>query len=188
MTVVTHYYRELLNFLSRSVRDREVASDLVQESYARLLAVQSSGKPITNPRALLYRTARNLVIDEYRRADTRGEFGPSSDGDEAADPIELSHSLVAPNAYEPEVAAASTESVNALLATIGALPLRCREAFLLHKFDGLSQAEVAAQMGISVKMVERHVKLAMEACRLCKRQVEGTDTPRSSTTESISPQ
>ena len=61
----------------------------------------------------------------------------------------------------------------ALLAAIGDLPVRCREAFILHKFDGLSQAEVARQMGISVTMVERHIKLGMLACRACQDRLEG---------------
>lgn len=67
----------------------------------------------------------------------------------------------------------SSQTVDALLAAIGELPLRCREAFILHKFDGLSQAEVARQMGISVTMVERHIKLGMQACRARQEQIQG---------------
>jgi len=48
-----------------------MAADLAQESYARVYAAQLSGAGIVNPRALLYRTARNLVIDHYRHAEVR---------------------------------------------------------------------------------------------------------------------
>lgn len=158
------YYRELLNFLSRSVDDRDTAADLAQESFARVLAVQQSGQTVSEPRALLYRTARNLVIDRYRRGAVRGESVSLDDeAHDAAGP-----QLLAPSATEPEAAATSSQGVAAMLAVIGALPLRCREAFILHKFDGLSQVEVAARMGISVTMVERHLKLAMKACRACR--------------------
>ncbi|WP_422388063.1 sigma factor [Delftia tsuruhatensis] len=74
--VVVRYYRELLRFLQRAVKDRDTAEDLAQESYARLLAVQRSGEGIAEPRALLYRTARNLVIDQYRRSEVRGAHAP----------------------------------------------------------------------------------------------------------------
>jgi RNA polymerase sigma-70 factor (ECF subfamily) len=113
---------------------------LAQESYARVLAVQQSGETITEPRALLYRTARNLVIDQYRRSEVRNTYA-AAEGDSSIDAADLASG---PEALEPEVAAMSSQTVDALLAAIGELPLRCREAFILHKFDGLSQAEVAA--------------------------------------------
>jgi RNA polymerase sigma factor (sigma-70 family) len=59
-----------------------------------------------------------------------------------------------------------------LLQAIEDLPLRCREAFILHRFDGLPHVEVAERMGISCKMVEQHIKLAMTACRRCKARLD----------------
>jgi RNA polymerase sigma-70 factor (ECF subfamily) len=176
--VVARYYRELLNFLSRTVDDRDAAADLVQESYARVLAVQQSGQTVAEPRALLYRTARNLVIDRYRRGAVRGESISLDDAAADAHPLVLR----APAASEPEASAESSQGVAALLAVIGGLPLRCREAFILHKFDGLSQAEVAQRMGISVTMVERHLKHAMQACRACRNGEQvGVDAAGAST-------
>ena len=173
--VLTRYYRELLNFLSRAVNDRHAAADLAQESYVRVLALQQSGEHVAEPRALLYRTARNLVIDRHRRGAVRGQ-ALDTDDDGAAD---LFDSLAAPAASEPETAAMSAQAVEAMLAVIGELPLRCREAFILHKFDGLPQAEVARRMGISVTMVERHIKLAMQACRRCQDAQDGAPPPSS---------
>lgn len=161
--MVERYYQELLNFLSRQIRDRDAAADLVQEAYARVAAVLRSGEAIAEPRAFLYRTARNLIVDRHRRREVRGEN--QADDDTALAPAEA---MPAPPAFEPETALSASRNAQALLDTIAALPLRCREAFILHKFDGLSQAEVAARMGISVKMVERHVKLALKACQDCR--------------------
>lgn len=165
--MVTRYYRELLNFLSRAVNNRDAAADLAQESYVRVLALQQSGATIAEPRALLYRTARNLLIDQHRRDAVRGVATEVDAADAGHDALDL---LAAPAALEPETAAMSAQAVAAMLTVIGDLPLRCREAFILHKFDGLPQAAVARQMGISVTMVERHIKNAMEACRRCQQQ------------------
>lgn len=167
--VLERYYQELLNFCSRTVRNRDAAADVVQETYARVLAVQHSGQAVPEPRALLYRTARNLQIDQHRRSEVRGE-ALHPDAEAAAAELD---NLAASQAFEPDVAASSTQGVNALLAAIDALPLRCREAFILHKFDGLPHSEVAEQMGISRKMVEQHIKLAMDACRRCKDTQDG---------------
>lgn len=180
ISVVARYYRELLRFLHGAVNDRDAAADLAQESFARVLAVERSGEAIPEPRALLYRTARNLVIDRHRRNDVRGQK-PPFDAEAQQDVVE---SLPAPIACEPEAAAMSSQAVSALLAAIGALPLRCREAFILHKFDGLSQADVARTMGISVTMVERHIKLGVQACRACQDRLDGqADVPPADTHE-----
>ena len=171
--VFERYYRELLSFLSRKVADRATAADLVQESYARVYGARNAGDPIHEPRALLYRTARNLVIDQGRRRDVRARYAePQEDvvSDETRDTL-------GPSAFEPDRALETQQMVNAILTTIDQLPLRCREAFILHKFDGLTHAQVAQRMGVSVKMVEQHVRNAVEACRRCRQAVHNDVLP-----------
>lgn len=169
--MVAHYYQELLNYFARMVRSRDSAADLVHEAYARVLALQRSGD-VAQPRALLYRTARNLLIDQHRRHVARGTLHTDAD-----DSLPDVSDLPAPAVCEPEAAFISAQGVASMIATIESLPLRCREAFILHKFDGLSQAEVAAQMGISRKMVEQHIQRAMVACRACRATAQGEDQP-----------
>lgn len=162
--VLAHYYQELLNYFARAARGRDNAADLVHEAYARVLTLQRSGQAVQQPRALLYRTVRNLLVDQHRRSTVRAP----QQGDAEDAPLPDVAELPAPAALGPEALLASSQGMAALLATIDALPLRCREAFILHKFDGLSHAEVAAQMGISRKMVEQHIQRAMQACRRCR--------------------
>jgi len=167
--VFERYYRELLNFLSRSVRDRDTAADLVQESYARVLAAQQAGQSVQDPRALLYRTARNLVIDQHRRAGVRANV--RNDTDEPAAPdgdVPMLDELAGPRSLEPETILASREGLAAVVAAIDQLPPRCREAFILFKFDGLSYTEIAERMGISTRTVEMQLQIAMEACWRCQ--------------------
>lgn len=160
------YYREILSFLSGKVADRAMAADLAQESYARAYAAQGSGDGVHNPRALLYRIARNLVVDHHRHAEVRTEVEMPA-CEEAAEQAR------APRSLEPEVATASQQGVLALAQAIDNLPLRCREAFMLNRFDGLSYVQVAAQMGISVKMVEQHISNALDACERCRVRSDG---------------
>lgn len=44
--VLERYHRELLNFLTRQVNDRDTAADLTQESFVRVLSAQSSGQAV----------------------------------------------------------------------------------------------------------------------------------------------
>lgn len=165
VSLAAHYYQELLNYFSRAMRDRDAAADVVQEAYARVLALQQAGQPVAEPRALLYRTARNLVIDRHRRDQVHSRVTVSEDA--------ALEDFPAQRACEPDVLIASSQVLQAVLATIDALPLRCREAFILHRFDGLSHAEVAQRMGISRKAVEQHVQNAMLAIRQCRERMNG---------------
>lgn len=162
--MVARYYRELLNFCLRALRDRDAAADVVQESYARFLEVEQS-QTVAEPRALLFQTARNVMVDQYRRAQVRG--------DESLDLLTEADLPTAPFADAPEAAAASAQAVAAYLATIEALPPRCREAFILHVFDDLPYAQIAARMGTSVSMIEKHIARGRLACRACERQLQG---------------
>ncbi|WP_287919348.1 RNA polymerase sigma factor [Comamonas sp.] len=168
-----HYYRELLSFLSRKVRDRDMAADLTQESFARVYAAERSGSDIQNPRALLYQTARNLLVDSYRRAETRSTGAdPTADGG-----IVEPDMYIGPNALEPEVALASRQRFEAIARVVDRLPTRCREAFLLVKFDGLSHAQAAQHMGVAVKTVEMQIQIALQACRECIDTMDGAPSP-----------
>lgn len=60
---------------------------------------------------------------------------------------------------------ASSEQQARLLALIEALPRRHREAFVLHRFEGLSYKEIATRMGTSSRMVEHYIRMTMRACR-----------------------
>ena len=161
--MLERYYRELLNFLTRQVRDRDAAADLAQESFARVLAVQHAGQPILQARALLYRTARNLVVDRQRRSEVRRH--------EDLDAIHEDAQPWAPAHLQPDEALGAQQAVRAYVATIEALPPRCREAFVLSVFDDLTHAQIARRMGISASMVEKHIVRAMLACKLCERRL-----------------
>jgi DNA-directed RNA polymerase specialized sigma24 family protein len=64
--MLENYYRELVCFLNAKLGNRQIAEDVVHDAYLRVLE-RSSDTPIEQPRAFLYRTALNLVIDDHRR-------------------------------------------------------------------------------------------------------------------------
>ncbi|MBV5294622.1 MAG: sigma-70 family RNA polymerase sigma factor [Curvibacter lanceolatus] len=163
--MLEHYYRELLNFCARTVKDRDAAADVVQESYARVLAIQRSSVPISEPRALLYQTARNVMVDQHRRGLLRrhDDLNAMAEADHPAMPAHL----------EPHALVASAQAIEVYMATIEALPPRCREAFILHVLEGLSQAEIARRMGTSVSMVEKHIARGRLECRASQRLLQG---------------
>lgn len=148
-----------------AVRD---VDDLVQESYLRMWRRQTA-KPIQSVRAFLFKVARHLALDTVRR-DSRSPFDPVSDL------VALRIAEERPGTAEE---ACQREEFSLLLEAIDTLPARTREVYLLRKFEGLSQKEVAAQLGISENTVEVQIGRANRRCEafLRRRGVIGHSLP-----------
>jgi RNA polymerase sigma-70 factor (ECF subfamily) len=148
---------ELLVYLRRRLGDREIAADLTQETLLRMLKYRESPE-IKDRRAMLFRIAHNLVL-EYRRAQYRHHAAQHVSLDDVV-PLRMDQPAM-------ETVLDARRAIDRLLnCTLANLPPKCRLAFMLNRFDGLTYPQVAARMGISVKMVEKHITRALVACRL----------------------
>lgn len=152
------YFDELSRFLTRHVGCRELAADLLHELFLRLLSNEKATADIRHQRGFLFRCARNLATE----AATSSRWRRSPAGDDAAE-------VEGQGVCCPERHAEDKQALNRLLTVVLHLSPRCRDAFILHKFDGLTYAEVAEHMGISVGAVEKHMARALEACRTATR-------------------
>ena len=160
---IAQLYREhflaVRHYLTRRLGCSEIGYDAAQDVFLRLLL--SPGKLAhPNPRGFLLRVARNLAIDR-QRAQAREPQPETLDGleNELDDPI-----------ADPARIADARQRLRQLAGCIAELPPRCREVFVLQRFEGASQQEIAARLGISVKMVEAHLARAMlQLYRACTR-------------------
>jgi RNA polymerase sigma-70 factor (ECF subfamily) len=149
--VVAHYYAELVSFFARSLNSRDAAADVVQESYARVFAMQSRELAVRDLRALLFRTGKNIVIDDARRRCRSPHAGDpgGGGGDEA------------PSA---ERQVQGRQQLVLLSRRLQAMPRKRREVFVLVRIYGFSHAEAAAHMNISEAAIEKHVVRAVCDC------------------------
>ena len=122
-------------------------------------------RAVANPRALLFHTTRNLLTDRHRRAETRHH--------QSLDALTEEDQPLAPQHLQPEEIYAFHQYARAVYHTIESLPLRCLQAFILNRFDGLSHQEVADRMGISRNMVAQHVIRGVLACKACHAAFHG---------------
>jgi RNA polymerase sigma-70 factor (ECF subfamily) len=144
-------YANLKRWLLRETGNADDAADLVQESFVRWLDfARADNVLVHNPRAFLFQVARNLIQDRWR---TDGRRASLLNQSQRADSVETTIST--------EHAVESRQRLAMIVKTVEELPPRCREAFKLHKFQGLSHDEVARRMGISRNMVEKHIIKAM---------------------------
>jgi len=148
----------LVRFLAARVGSHAVAEDLAQELYLKLIA-RDRGVEVGAPAALLYRMALNLMLDR-----ARGE-ARSAARDTAWRQVARTEVGGVEVADEPpaDEAVASAQRLRQLVAAVQDLPPQAGRAFRLHKLEGLSHAETARAMGLSVKAVEKHVSAALKA-------------------------
>ena len=157
-----HYAR-----LTRMVRGKGVhtddASDIVQDAYLRLTAALDRTE-VRDPGAFLRTTAINLIRDRGRAISSRHRvIVPQTETCEH----------VACSTPSSEQAAISRQQLAILETALAELPPKRRAALVLYRFDNLTHAEIAQQLGISVSMVEKHVRLALDHCRQRMAQMNG---------------
>lgn len=144
----------LARAVGRIVKRHDV-EDILQDAFVRSFEAEGRYR-IRNARAFLLRTATNLALNHASRAGYR----TTGDLDELAG---------------SQVHATATESVEAevdagdrfreFCRVVAGLPDQCRRAFILKKVYGLSQKEIAVELGISESTVEKHIARGLLLCR-----------------------
>ena len=127
--------------------------DIVQESVVRVLRARDNG-PILAPKSLLFVAARNLALNRLRDAQ-REPVQPLADFDLGG---------VLDEHEDIRETVARLEEFRVLIEAIQSLPRRCRQVMTLRRIYGLSQKEVAAQLGISEHTVEAQSTIGLDKC------------------------
>ncbi len=121
-------------------------NDLRQDIYIRVYEAGATTRP-HNAQAFVFATARNLMIDRIRRA----KAVPF----EALDDADFSEHAM--DNMTPERHYAARSELRQLQEAIACLPPACRQVVELRKIAGLSQREVAQQLGIAEGTVEKQI-------------------------------
>lgn len=147
---------KLQRFLLRLLGNPADAADAHQETYLRMLAALSRTQ-VEQPSAFLFQIANNVAL----RMRNRQRFESTLFRNLSEAELEG----IADGYALPERQAIARQELRRLAAAVDELPPRCREVFLLARIDGLANGEVAARMGISRNMVEKHLIRALLHCR-----------------------
>lgn len=152
---------KLQRFLLRMLGNPTDAADATQETYLRMVAALTR-TTVEHPSALLFHIAHNVALrTRNRHRLERGLF---------ADHSEVDLADVVDGFALPERQLIARQELKRLAAAVDELPPRCREVFLLSRFDGLANGEIAVRLSISRNMVEKHIIKALLHCR--RRQLE----------------
>ena len=151
-TIFRTCYAALVRAAEGIVHERAVAEELVQEAFLELWRRRERLTADGSPQAYLFRSVRNRALNElrHRRVVERSE------------PAAL---LETEPPRRADVQVMEGEIGDAVRRAIAELPPRRREVFELSRLHGLSYAEIAATLGITVKGVEAQMGKALKTLR-----------------------
>lgn len=161
--IARSHYSAMVRFLAVRTGSTEDAKELLQEAYAKLLALDRPGT-ISILAGYLWRIAVNLSIDRGRQRTLHQHF------------TRTALLFARKQDFSAESIAEARERLAIVERAIGELPARCLEAFILRVQEGLPFAEVGKKMGISDRMAKMHVARALEYLQSC---LDAADTTRS---------
>jgi RNA polymerase sigma factor (sigma-70 family) len=137
----------LMRFLARVWRRRNELADIRQEAYARVYEAAQKARPRA-PKAFLFTTARNLMVDRIRRERIVSiQAGGEND-----------YLNVLIDEISPEQRVGANQELVRLARAFDRLPSKCREVVWLRRVKELSQREVADRMGLAEKTIEKHLR------------------------------
>ena len=150
----SHHHGWLQSWLRRRLGCADDAADLAQDTFVRLLARPTAIAPdaMREPRAYLTTVARGLLVDFWRR----GELERAYLADLALQPEVLQPS--------PEERLAAVQMLHAVDALLQGLTPKTRAAWLMNRLDGLTHAEIAEQLQVSVPRVRQYLAQGIRQC------------------------
>ncbi len=155
-------HREELLVFSEQKGNYQNAEDLVQDTFLRLLQ-HGDIQGIENHRAYLFKITSNLSADQFRGK----SWAEQVDADEA----DL-ETLVCPMP-QPDTAAEGLQKYQRCMQALESLPDIVKTVFLLHRVDGVSQAEIGKAFNLPLRTVERYCAKALAHC--CDSQKDNQD-------------
>lgn len=150
-TLYSHHHGWLQGWLRRRLGNEWEAADLAHDTFLRLLA-RPEPIVVREPRALLTTVAQGLVSNFQRRRRIEQAY---------LDALAQWPEAQAPG---PEARALLLETLVEIDRRLDTLPGAVRRAFLLSQLDGMKQADIATELGLSLATVQRHIVRAAHCC------------------------
>lgn len=146
-------YEDFRRRLRRRLRSDDLADDVMQETFLRVEKLDRFEERAEHPTGYLFRMALNMAVDHHRSQ------GRLLTGDEVND---LIHGI--DDTLDPPTVLASRQDLVALADAMDSLTRRQRDILMAARVDEQPQADIADRFGISVRMVGKELKRALDIC------------------------
>ena len=159
--LVKRHQTPLYNFALRQIRVPQVAEDVVQEAFARVVQNAADFKHEARFTTWMYTITRNLCIDQLRKRALRKHPSLDEARGEGGDGLTLGEQTADPRA-SVEREATGTELKERIARAVDALPDEQREVFLMRELSNLPFKEIADITGVPENTVKSRMRYALE--------------------------
>lgn len=153
-SIYTEHYAALHQYAYTILSDRELAEEMVHQVFLKILEKGGQVNVHTSLKAYLYRAVHNECLNYYKHQKVKQAH------------IEYAAQDVKGAVESPSGAIQYKELEKQLHAAINELPEQCRTVFQMSRFEELKYAEIALQLGISIKTVENQISKALKRLRI----------------------
>lgn len=146
-------YNPLCRYAYSFLNDRDESEEVVQAAFINLWDKRSAIEIERSAKAYLYRMVRNSCLNSIKHERVRQKH--------------IAHEMMVIEQVHEETAQVinANELEERIYEALKALPEQCRIVFQLSRFEELKYAEIAGQLGISIKTVENQIGKALKIMR-----------------------
>ncbi|WP_147383951.1 RNA polymerase sigma-70 factor [Maribellus luteus] len=158
--VFNSFFPRLLAFSVEYVNDREMAKNLVQESFLKLWENRENLKADSDLKAFLFQVLRNKSLNYLKAVKVKQKYEEHLKY--RYNELILNYEALCQLDFD---VLTFNELKGIIESTIEELPPQCKRIFELSRYDMLKNKEIAEKLGISVKAVEGHMSKALKQFR-----------------------
>ena len=154
--LIDRHRRRVSDYIRMMVKDRDLADDIFQETFIKVIRVIDEGRYTDNGKFLSWvlRIAHNQVIDHFRQMKQVGKVTEADAGYDILNTMKFSSRTV-----EDQIIDAQIESQ--VRAMVDALPEEQREVVMMRYFSGMSFKEIAEHTDVSINTALGRVRYAL---------------------------
>ena len=151
--IFKRYYKPLCNHAVRFVYSKEIAEDIVSEVFVNFWKKKHYENVAISYRAYLYQAVRNTIYNHLK-----SEFGKKSNHGLYVDYSSKEKEL---EFDTPQRILLFDELFQKIEQSVENFPPQCQKVFLLSRFEGKKNREIAEELDIKIKTVEAHMMKAL---------------------------
>lgn len=164
--LIRRYERPVFSLIYRMVRDRELAEDLAQETFIKVLNAIDSYRPEYKFSSWIFKIANNAAIDQLRRRSLDTLSLDGSPHAESAEAIEAT-TLQVGDGRESQLDEVANRELGAMIEeAIGQLRPEYRNCILLRHVEGRPYEEIAEMLDLPLGTVKTYIHRARNELRI----------------------